>query len=384
MRTHVVRLALLTFITLAVPRAGAAAVHVVTDFGDSGAPGQLRTLINAAAPGDTILIPPGLILLSGGDLDINKSLTIVGSSPDLTTIDAGGVDRAFNVFGPADAVLSGMTIRNGFRHPETGGGGGAIRNAATLRMVECVVEDSTSGGGGAVISTGPMTIESSTFRGNTASGTTGAGGAILNFFSTMTISSSTFSDNATLGPSASGNGGAISNAGTLAISNSTISGNSAFGHGGGIFQSFSGLTLALQNVTIAENTARLQGGGVMVMGATPSLVNTIAGANSAGAGGPDCSGTLSSQGHNLFGQIAGCTVVGDATGNVTGTPHLLPLADNGGPTFTHALRRASPALDGGSDAHCPALDQRGVTRPQDGNRDGTARCDIGAFEAAGR
>src|SRR5690606_5246435 len=50
------------------------------------------------------------------------------------------------------------------------------------------------------------------------------------------------------------------------------------------------------------------------------------------------------------------------------------LGDYGGPTETIPLLPGSAAIDAGDDAHCPATDQRGVTRPQ-----GSA-CDIGAFE----
>jgi hypothetical protein len=51
-----------------------------------------------------------------------------------------------------------------------------------------------------------------------------------------------------------------------------------------------------------------------------------------------------------------------------------PLADNGGPTWTHALLTGSPAIDAGDDPACPASDQRGVARPQG------PHCDIGPFE----
>jgi hypothetical protein len=48
---------------------------------------------------------------------------------------------------------------------------------------------------------------------------------------------------------------------------------------------------------------------------------------------------------------------------------------NGGPTKTHALVKGSPAIDAAPvDSDCPAVDQRGVARPQG------AGCDIGAFE----
>ena len=51
---------------------------------------------------------------------------------------------------------------------------------------------------------------------------------------------------------------------------------------------------------------------------------------------------------------------------------LGPLADNGGPTLTHALLAGSPAIDAADTAVCPATDQRGVARD--------AACDVGAFE----
>jgi hypothetical protein len=55
-------------------------------------------------------------------------------------------------------------------------------------------------------------------------------------------------------------------------------------------------------------------------------------------------------------------------------PLLDSLADNGGPTLTHALLAGSPAIDAGDDAVCPETDQRGVSRPQG------AACDVGAYE----
>lgn len=65
--------------------------------------------------------------------------------------------------------------------------------------------------------------------------------------------------------------------------------------------------------------------------------------------------------------------------NLDNTPvRLAPLADNGGPTETHAIIPGQPpvdAVDSGRNP-CPAVDQRGEARPAG------AGCDIGAFEAA--
>jgi hypothetical protein len=53
---------------------------------------------------------------------------------------------------------------------------------------------------------------------------------------------------------------------------------------------------------------------------------------------------------------------------------LASLANNGGPTLTHALLADSPGIDAADAAICPATDQRGVARPQG------AGCDVGAYE----
>jgi trimeric autotransporter adhesin len=61
-------------------------------------------------------------------------------------------------------------------------------------------------------------------------------------------------------------------------------------------------------------------------------------------------------------------------------PRLGALANNGGPTQTHALTLPSPAVDLIPGSACLAVDQRGLPRPRDGNGDGVRRCDSGAFE----
>jgi hypothetical protein len=108
-----------------------------------------------------------------------------------------------------------------------------------------------------------------------------------------------------------------------------------------------------------------------------SLKNTIVAHNTAPTA-ADCSGAVSSQGHNLDSD-GSCALGG--SGDLSGVdPKLGPLQDNGGPTRTQALLPGSPAIDAGDALGCPPTDQRGTARPQDGDGSGPAVCDVGAYE----
>ena len=106
------------------------------------------------------------------------------------------------------------------------------------------------------------------------------------------------------------------------------------------------------------------------------LTNTIV-ANSISGG--DCYGSITDGGHNL--DSDGTCGLDPAKGSLPNTdPMLGPLQDNGGPTWTHALQPGSPAIDAGDNSQCPSTDQRGFYRHIDGDGDGTAICDMGAYE----
>ena len=144
---------------------------------------------------------------------------------------------------------------------------------------------------------------------------------------------------------------------------------------------------------MVENIANTGGGLFHVAGGTFSVRNTIVALNlvAFGGNGPDAFGaSFTSQGHNLVGDgTASNGFTNDVNGDIVGTtanpidPKLGPLANNGGRTKTHALLAGSRAIDHGDNAGCcRPTDQRGFgfARKKDGNGDGLAIVDIGAFE----
>jgi hypothetical protein len=259
---------------------------------------------------------------------------------------------------------------------------------------EGVIRNTTFSGNGArfgpgVISApfGPLRLEAVTIRDNYAR----HDGMIFHNSgrSPLVIVDSTIADNVTW----AGGATAIQSDGALTITNSTISGNR-----GDVDGNYPALYLTgaapsyLDHVTISGNLTEREGDGgsqaVLVVSNRSSIeihASIIAG-NQDGLGGVtnDCQitdeGRIISLGYNLVGNADLCSWT-PATGDQLGTlaapldPRLGPLADNGGPTLTHALLPGSPALDAADPNDCPPVDQRGVPRPQ-----GPA-CDIGAFEA---
>ena len=173
----------------------------------------------------------------------------------------------------------------------------------------------------------------------------------------------------------------------MVITNTTIAANhqltgGAFGSGnggGGILNS--GGTLLLTNSTLADNIGlREGGGGIIQTGGTVLLLNTILAQNRLPDDprfrpppgiGPDCAGSIISLGHNLIGDLTGCTITLQPS-DLTGDPGLGPFTDNGRPGNGHfPLLPTSQAIDTGNDAVCPRTDQLGRRR--------IGPCDIGAI-----
>jgi hypothetical protein len=192
---------------------------------------------------------------------------------------------------------------------------------------------------------GPYTLRNLAITGG------GAGPAILGG-NTVVIENSTLYGNAL---TAKGSAIAVSK---LTLINSTVSGNGADSTAG--FPVSASQKLELINSTVAHNA----GGGV---GNTYSIVlrNSIVANN----GGRNCSSPIivTREGTNLSDD----DTCGGPTEMVIADPKLGPLADNGGPTPTHAIAAGSPAISVGTSCTV-AVDQRYVPRD--------AQCDLGAYE----
>ncbi|MBI3836295.1 MAG: hypothetical protein HY287_18405 [Planctomycetes bacterium] len=365
------------------------------------------TIDNVAASSDTIVFNPSLsgaiITLTTGELLINKDLTMTGPTGGIT-VDGNNSGRVFDIQTGVQATIFNVTIRNG---SAAGGGlGGGILNNGALTLGNSIVNNNAAtGGGGGIANNGTLTLNNSTVGNNTVPSTGGGisnngtttlsnstvssntapiGGGMFNS-GTMTLSNSTVSNNTASG------GGGIYNTGTTTLNNSTFSSNTATNIGGGIYN---GGTLTLSNCTVSSNSS-VTGGGIHVAAGSAILKNTIL-AKGTGNNCTDPQNLITSQGHNLDSDgTCGFAGIGDFSGI---DPRLAPLANNGGPTQTHALCTgpgaphpscgavASPAIDAVPyPADCTdtagnpiAIDQRGVVRPQPvgGN------CDIGAYEEA--
>jgi hypothetical protein len=230
-------------------------------------------------------------------------------------------------------------------------------------------------GGGTGSGTVTVTITNSTFAGNSvAGGARGGSGGALAFAqrATITVANSTFTNNRALGLCGdcyNANGGAIyivNNPAPYNVLNSTISGNHADWVGGGITATTSGV---IRNSIIANNTASNGGNGWNIQ--------------------RNCGMQANAGGNNLQFPALNSNDSNDrlcSPGTTIADPRLGGLGNNGGSTQTLPLLAGSPAIDTGDNNVCAAapvnnMDQRGQHRPVDGDGNGSAICDIGAFEA---
>jgi CSLREA domain-containing protein len=346
---------------------------------------------------------------------LKGELSVTGSGfSGNSALDGGGIytsgDQGATVID--SALSSNKASRNGAGLNSNGTTGGAL----TVERVEFGGNQATADGGGLILEGGAATITDSDFSANSAL----SGGGFANHSGgVVTLADSTFTNN-----TAQDQGGGIDNRsdGTFTLTRIQVSGNKATQGGGIDSHSDAAVTLThseisgnqaergggiatnmdasdvVENTTVSGNTASVEGGGVLVLAPVTLSSATIA-HNSAPVGGGIhkvgdsklfLSNTIiaSNPGGNcgfrdqtlpidsLGGNVdSGITCALSHPTDLSGVDPLLgPLQDNGGPTLTHALDPASPALERAVSNGCPATDQRGVTRPQHG------ACDSGAFE----
>ena len=359
---------------------------------------SLREALAEAQPVDTIdfdaNLSGGAIVLTLGQLTIDQTLLLEGPGATQLSIDGNEAGRVFEIADGAFVSIAGLSITGGkatgFQEGNASVSGGIfISNGGALTLTSSDIHTNSTEG---IITDGNLTLINTIVRDNSAEFETG--GIAVSYRGELTLIGSTVRNNQGTGISGgtatiqnstiSGNQGAGISGVDGAIHTSTISGN----QGAGI----SGATMTIQNSTISGN----QGGGISSGGRggiSVSLTHTIVAGNYLDDGSAvDCEEIefLSSLANNLVGADTGCA--SDSSGDMTVDPaevftHVLgPLQNNGGPTETHALLMGSPAIDAGDtacvdDDGAPlTTDQRGLPRPVDGNSDGVAACDIGAFE----
>jgi hypothetical protein len=363
---------------------------VVTNTNDSG-PGSLRQAIADAWSGDSITFAltgcPCTIQITSNTYEISTSLNILGPGANQLAIN-GGTFLNFRIYS-GNVLIDGLTITG-----TSVASGGGIWSDGNLTLTDSVVSNNgrvTGGLGGIQSRGGILRVERSTISGNG-----GAGGGGIYGFGTMTVVDSTIYGNA-----GSMFGGGITSSGSLIVINSTISDNASV-FGGGILKDQGPLILI--NSTITNNHGgfsgtNYSGSGLTLRGGSSAFVyNTIiAGNNNVWDGTQDDigGGAIDSAINNLIGNPAySGGVTHGVNGNIVGNNGVgiinintvlnTTLANNGGPTQTHALVAGSPARNAGNNALAINDDSTPLTNDQRGTgfpRIVSGTVDIGSFEA---
>jgi hypothetical protein len=279
-------------------------------------------------------------------------------------------------FDTAQMSTSTITLQQGLLElkPGTGGvtidGGNQItlsgNNASSVFQVDSGAQAALKGltiqkgkaafEGGGISNAGNLRLTNVTLSGNVA----GLGGGGLYNAGAMLISDTTLSGNS------AEYGGGIRNTGNLRISNTTLSGNSAF-IGGGIFDDAGG-TLQVIAATVSGNSASSAAGGIDNHGVLALLDTIVANNPVTSFTDPDIRGQVNSaSAYNLIGNGTGeVGLLNGVNHNQVGTnnapirPLLAPLGSYGGPTQTMALLPGSPALGTGEALAEIPTDQRGM------------------------
>ena len=372
----------------------------------------LREAVNYAPAGAAITFSVQGIIDVRSNIVINKNLTVTGPGANLLTLrgnltkNGSQGSSLFEIRGGVVGI-SGLTLREGSGTDDNSNqsfGGAVYVSGGTVTLSNNVLANNFAQNGGGIALTGGSlnvvgcTISYDDFQ---IQSTHGAGIYVSNG-STLAVTDTTITGNR-----AFYGGGIYVEGGTVSIASSTISGNTAIkynttgGLGGGIFSSYSSggipAKVTISNSTISGNIAQDDtgvaasgGGGIWNQGTltvtNSTLTNNISryyggGILDRGAGPVSLSNTIvaGNFANKSYPDILGPKLAADSFNFIGGSPMLGPLQNNGGPTFTHAPLSGSPVLDAGDpnfDASKLPFDQRGAASPRVKN----GRLDIGAVE----
>lgn len=370
---------------LAAPLAAAqAGTVIVTSNADAGGSCPdatqctLRDAIASAASGDTVVFADDMTITLASPLTIGKDLSIDGTGHTVG-VDGNHAVGVFAINDPVAVQITHLVVQNG--RADYGAG---IFNKGSLTVVDSrLTGNSATVSGGAIHGdfSGAITLVRTTLSGNSA---------VYNGGGINSAGSLGLTDSSLVGNSANGRGGGLSNYGQATLTATTLAGNSV---GGGALYSGSGTTL-LSNSTVSGNSSAGKSGGILNYAGNVSLTHcTLANNTGTTAGGDvysDLDDTITLTNVVLADGCAGAAPAIDNGGNLDGgtscgfiaatsqsnvTLALGPLGDHGGATQTLLPGAGSAAIDAIDCTNAPALDQRGVPRPQ-----GT-QCDAGAVEA---
>jgi len=364
-------------LVLTAGSAGATVIRVPADYP------KVQQAIDAASSTDTVLVAAGRYAPSTNSesfpIRMKNGVRLIGAGAPACTLDQIGHSRVgdgvINCSGISDTAtrIEGFTITNG---PSVYGGGICCEHSSPTITNNVITGNSADVGGGIYCWYSSPTITNNVITGNSARYATGggiycwesnptiannvitgnsssrAGGGICCYYK----SNPTITDNTITGNSArsgKGGGGIYCNLSSPTITNNVITGNSAR-YGGGIYFKHS-VSPTITNNTITGNSAVHDGGGIFCYVSSPTITYN------------DVWGNASQDYYRC----------GPGTGCISADPLFVdPAAGD------YHLQSGSPCIDAG-DNNAPGLqefDLDGKPRILDGDGDGIAVVDMGAFE----
>ena len=277
-------------VTVRTAQVAGAATLSVTNCGDSG-PGSLRAEASTASAGDTINFAPSVIscspiLVSSGPIAVTKNLRITGPGASALAVSGGGAVEVVTVSSSVTAAsISGLTIEDG----TTGSGAGGATGSTSIpgnNQTESVGGGGSAGNGGGLSNAGNLSLTDDTDSGNT----TGTGGAGGNY----TVTNAGGNDDISIGVGGDGgNGGGIYNTGSLTLTDDTISGNTTGPGGNGGNET---ITSTGSNDSLAVGGGNGGAGAGIYNAGTMALTNATITGNATGAPGSGGSDNITDSG----------------------------------------------------------------------------------------